>query len=172
MAQINRQFVPGVATEAHRIETGVTTHQLDISTGLVLGSETPNFRFDLTVLSRILGFSVVAPLGRGAAARRGGTSWELEGTSPRLFMRGRGLNRRLADIIVTIAALFSTFMLTVLQGGFRIEGLGEVVPIVMSGSFACVFILFFSVFYSERSHECQIGSGEGIRTAVRQTFLS
>src|ERR1700754_2890789 len=27
-------------------------------------------------------------------------------------------------------------------------------------------------FFSERPHECQIGSGEGIRTSVRETFES
>jgi hypothetical protein len=127
MTQFNSQFVPGVATDAHRIETGVTTDRLDNSTGLIFGSERLNYRFDLTVLSRVLGFSCRRTFGERAAARRGGTSWELEGTSPRLFMRGRELNLRIAVIIVTIAAIFSTFMLTVLRGGFRIEGLGEVV---------------------------------------------
>jgi hypothetical protein len=45
-------------------------------------------QLDLTVLSRVLGFSCRRTFGERAAARRGGTSWELEGTSPRLFMRG------------------------------------------------------------------------------------
>ena len=41
---------------------------------------------DLTVSSsRVLGFSCRRNFGERCGTRRGGTSWELEGTSPRLF---------------------------------------------------------------------------------------
>ena len=35
-----------------------------------------------------------------------------------------------------------------------------------------LFAFLYSVFIRSGPHECQIGSGEEIRTAVRQTFLS
>jgi hypothetical protein len=44
----------------------------------------------LTCGGAVLGFSDTALSGERCRSRRGGTSWELEGTSPRLFMRCSG----------------------------------------------------------------------------------
>jgi len=120
--------------------------------------------------------------------RRGGTSWELEGTSPRLFMRCRlAISTRRYDCppcrivwrmrpVPVVPPIKSRCtdqnLLTAPKALFiRKNDAGSLI----SGRRAIVRLVsekqqFFTS--SERPHECQIGSGEAIRNAGRVTFES
>lgn len=110
------------------------------------------------------------PLGRGAACDAAGRAGSLRGPR-RVFLcaRTEDAARRSAAAVsqkrITDRFLIDSRERTVYKLGYRPQCAAP----VRGASRA---VLSLKTLFSERPHECQIGSGEGIRTSVRETFES